>query len=74
MKFVIVLVLLVVGTLVFHFASPWWFTPIASNWDMIDTTIDITFVITGLVFVAVNNLGGLAAAWVGLTAFASRTP
>lgn len=29
---------------------------------------------TALVFVAVNNLGGLAAAWVGLTAFGSRTP
>ena len=43
MKLVIVLVLLVVGSLVFHFASPWWFTPIASNWGMIDTTITITF-------------------------------
>lgn len=54
MKLVIVLVLLVVGTVAFHFISPWWFTPIASNWDMIDTTIDITFYITGFVFVAVN--------------------
>ncbi|MEH6582269.1 MAG: cytochrome c oxidase subunit II [Halioglobus sp.] len=54
MKLVIALVLLVVGSLVFHFLSPWWFTPIASNWGMIDTTINITFVITGIVFVAVN--------------------
>jgi cytochrome c oxidase subunit 2 len=54
MKLVIVLVLLVVGSLVFHFLSPWWFTPIASNWTTIDLTIDITFVITGIVFVAVN--------------------
>jgi cytochrome c oxidase subunit 2 len=54
MKLVVVLVLLVVGTLVFHFMSPWWFTPIASNWEAIDTTIDITFVITGIVFVLVN--------------------
>ena len=54
MNLVIVLVLLVVGSLVFHFASPWWFTPIASNWGMIDTTMNITFWITGFVFVAVN--------------------
>ncbi len=50
----IVVVLLVVGSLIFHFASPWWFTPIASNWDMIDTTVDITFWVTGVVFVLVN--------------------
>ena len=29
-------------------------TPIASNWSSIDTTIDITLYITGIVFVAVN--------------------
>lgn len=54
MKLVIALVLLVIGSLVFHWWSPWWFTPLASNWGTIDTTIDITFVITGIVFVAVN--------------------
>ena len=32
MALAIALVLLVIGTLVFHFPSPWWFTPIASNW------------------------------------------
>ena len=54
MMLVIVLVLLVVGSLVFHWLSPWWFTPLASNWGAIDTTIDITLYITGFVFVAVN--------------------
>ncbi len=54
MKLVIALILLIVGTLAFHFWSPWWFTPIASNWGMIDTTVDITLWITGFVFVAVN--------------------
>jgi cytochrome c oxidase subunit 2 len=54
MLLAVVLVLLVVGSLVFHFMSPWWFTPIASNWGMIDDTINITFWITGTVFVAVN--------------------
>jgi cytochrome c oxidase subunit 2 len=33
--------------------SPWWSTPIASNWGYIDATIDITFWITGFVYVAV---------------------
>ena len=41
------------GTVVFHFANPWWFTPIASNWGFIDTTILITFWVTGVVFVGV---------------------
>ena len=54
MAIAVVLILLVVGSLVFHFASPWWFTPIASNWSAIDTTVDITFWVTGIVFVAVN--------------------
>ena len=54
MPLAVVLIVLVVGTLVFHFLSPWTFTPIASNWGMIDNTVDITFVVTGVVFVAVN--------------------
>lgn len=54
MKLVVALVLLVVGSLVFHWLSPWWFTPLASNWGTVDTTIDITLYITGVVFVAVN--------------------
>lgn len=54
MAFAVVLILLVIGSVIFHFASPWWFTPIASNWGMIDTTVIITFWVTGIVFVAVN--------------------
>jgi len=54
MPLAIVLIVLVVGSLVFHFLSPWTFTPIASNWGMIDNTVDITFIVTGIVFVAVN--------------------
>jgi cytochrome c oxidase subunit 2 len=50
----IVLVLLIVGSLLFHFWSPWYFTPLASNWATIDDTISITFWVTGLVFVIVN--------------------
>ena len=54
MPLAVVLILLVVGSLIFHFLSPWTFTPLASNWGMVDNTIDITFIVTGIVFVAVN--------------------
>jgi cytochrome c oxidase subunit 2 len=54
MPFAVVLILLVVGTVIFHLVSPWYFTPLASNWVMIDQTMDITFIVTGFVFVAVN--------------------
>ena len=47
------LILVAVGTVVFHFMSPWWWTPIASNWGYIDDTIVLTFWITGVVFIAV---------------------
>lgn len=49
----VILVLIVVGSLVFHFVSPWWFSPLASNWGYIDDTTVLTFWITGLVFSAV---------------------
>ena len=48
----VVLVLVAVGTVAFHFLSPWWWTPIASNWGYVDDTIIVTFWITGVVFVA----------------------
>jgi cytochrome c oxidase subunit 2 len=54
MAMAVALLLLVFGTILFHFLSPWWFTPIASNWKMMDDTVNITFVVTGIVFVAVN--------------------
>jgi cytochrome c oxidase subunit 2 len=54
MVIAIALVLLVVGTVAFHLLNPWWFTPIASNWGLMDDTVDLTFWVTGAVFVAVN--------------------
>jgi len=53
MPVALILLLVAVGSVVFHFLSPWWWTPIASNWHYIDNTIIITFWITGAVFVAV---------------------
>ena len=60
MAIAIVIVLLVVGSIIFHFMSPWWFTPIASNWTTMDDTVILTFWVTGIVFVLVN----LFLAWV----------
>jgi len=54
MAIAVVLVFLVVGSVVFHFVSPWWFTPVASNWGTIDFTIDVTFWVTGIVFILIN--------------------
>lgn len=53
MLIALVLVFLVIFTIIFSFVSPWWFTPLASNWGSIDLTLIITFVITGIVFTAV---------------------
>ena len=48
-----ILLLVAVGSVLFHIYSPWWWTPIATNWSYIDHTISITFWITGAVFFAV---------------------
>jgi cytochrome c oxidase subunit 2 len=50
----IAFILLVVISVAFHLWSPWWFTPLASDWGTIDLTVDITFWVTGAVFIAVN--------------------
>ena len=47
--------LLVVITVLFHFLSPWWFTPLAADWGLIDTTVILTFWVTGVVFVVLNG-------------------
>jgi cytochrome c oxidase subunit II len=53
MAVALILVLIAAGSVAFHLLSPWWWTPIASNWAYIDSTIVATFWITGAVFVAV---------------------
>jgi len=54
MALAVVIIILTIGSLIFHFLSPWYFTPLASNWGNIDFTVDVTFWVTGIVFVAVN--------------------
>ncbi len=54
MTIAFVIILLVIATLVFHFISPWWFTPLASNWQTIDNTINLSLWVVGAVFVVVS--------------------
>ena len=49
----IIIVLVAVGSVVFHLMSPWWWTEIASNWGFIDTTIIITFWVTGIAYTVI---------------------
>lgn len=48
------LALIAVGAVVFTLVSPWWFTPRASNWGEIDSTLILTIVVTGIAFVLIN--------------------
>ena len=48
-----IFVLIIVASVAFHFWSPWWWTPVASNWGGMDDTIILTFWVTGVVFIAV---------------------
>ena len=54
MALAIALVVIVAAALLFQFVSPWWLTPLASNWRQMDDTLIITLVITGLFFVVIN--------------------
>src|ERR1700745_4286424 len=47
------LLLVAIASVLFHLFSPWWWTPLASNWQSIDDTITLTFWITGAVFTAI---------------------
>lgn len=58
MAIAIALVVLVAASVLFHFLSPWWATPLASNWKQMDDTLTITLIITGVFFVVINLLLG----------------
>ena len=49
----VIFAIIIIASIIFHFWSPWWWTPVASNWGNIDTTIILTFWVTGGVFVAI---------------------
>ena len=43
----------IIGSVLFHILTPWWWTDIASNWGAMDDTINLTFWIGGGVFILV---------------------
>ena len=45
-----ILLLVIIGSVLFHIFTPWYSTPIASNWSNIDSTIELTFWMTGGVY------------------------
>jgi len=55
MAFVIITTIIVIGTVLFNLVTPWWFTPLASNWGSLDQTIIITLWVTGVAFVLPLN-------------------
>ena len=50
----VIFAIIIIASIIFHFWSPWWWTPVASNWGNIDGTIILTFWVTGAVFVAIG--------------------
>jgi len=54
MGLALALVLIVVATVVFHLVSPWWLTPIASNWAEMDDALTLTLIITAVAFIVIN--------------------
>ena len=54
MALAVVIALLVLGSVAFHFLSPWWFTTIAADWTTVDFVVLVTFWVTGIVFIGVN--------------------
>lgn len=60
MAVAIVIALLVLGSIVFHIFSPWWMTPLASNWSSIDNALIITMYICAVAFIVLNLFLALA--------------
>jgi len=55
MAIAIGILVLTIVTILFHFLSPWWFTPLAADWATIDAAVIITFWVCGIVFIALNG-------------------
>lgn len=60
MAVAIVIALLVLASILFHVLSPWWMTPIASNWGSIDNALIITLYICAIAFIGLNLFLALA--------------
>ena len=49
----IIFFLVILGSVLFHIFTPWYWTDIASNWGAMDDTITLTLWVGGVVFIAV---------------------
>ena len=49
----LVFLAVIIGSIIFHIWTPWWWTDIASNWSAMDDTIILSFWIGGGVFILV---------------------
>ena len=49
----LVFLAVIIGSIIFHVWTPWWWTDIASNWSAMDDTIILSFWIGGGVFILV---------------------
>ncbi len=54
MVMAVAIIVIVIGSVVFHIVTPWWTTELASNWKSMDDMLAITLLITGAFFVVIN--------------------
>jgi cytochrome c oxidase subunit II len=54
MAIAIVIAALVLFSIAFQLLTPWWLTPLASNWSSIDDALHITMAVCGFFFVVLN--------------------
>lgn len=54
MAIAIVIAALVLISIAFQFLTPWWLTPLASNWKSIDTALHVTLWVCGVAFIVLN--------------------
>ena len=54
MAIAVALLVITLGSVLFHLVTPWWTTPLASNWQQMDDTLAITLGVTGFFFVVIN--------------------
>lgn len=60
MAVAIAIAVLVLLSIAFQLATPWWLTPLISNWRSIDTALDVTMWVCGFVFIALNTFLAVA--------------
>ncbi|HKT53495.1 MAG TPA: hypothetical protein VJP88_03525, partial [Caulobacteraceae bacterium] len=54
MAIAIAIAALVLFSIAFQLLTPWWLTPLASNWKSIDTALDVTMWVCGFFFIVLN--------------------